>query len=59
MRELFEKWVIEQFGDSGKVLLRGFDEKEGYPDEMANSMWIGFNAGYMLKPQNVADNRLN
>jgi hypothetical protein len=27
-----------------------FTEKDGYEDDTINSLWIGFNAGYELKP---------
>jgi hypothetical protein len=46
-KELFEKWVVGQFGDHMKGRL-GFDRMTGYADEDVNAMWVGFCAGHML-----------
>ena len=48
MKEIFEEWVVKQFGEKVRSMLALYDEKKGYEDENLNSMWIGFNAGYVL-----------
>ena len=47
MKDKFEEWLVAQFGKNMKELL-AYDEKDGYQDHTVNSMWIGFNAGYVL-----------
>lgn len=52
MKELFEKWVITHFGEKFKEDLQGFDEEDGYPDQIINAMWIGFN-GYAILSEDI------
>lgn len=47
MKEIFEEWLVKQFGEDKKNLLI-YDKKKGYTDQTINAMWIGFNAGYVL-----------
>ena len=42
MKELFEAWVLNQFGKDKSILFE-FDS-DGYKYEAINAMWIGFNA---------------
>jgi hypothetical protein len=48
MQKLFEKWFTEQFGPNSKVILKNFNDEDGYEDRDANMMWMGFNAGFEL-----------
>lgn len=50
MKKLFEKWVVANFGEEFRESLKGFD-KNGYPDEIINAMWIGFNGYAILSSQ--------
>ena len=42
MNELFESWVLAQFGKDKRALLSKINGE--YVDEMINAMWVGFNA---------------
>jgi hypothetical protein len=42
-KSAFERQGIAFFGKDFALLLKGF--KDGYQDDTANAMWIGFNAG--------------
>ena len=47
-KDLFEQWLICQFGEGIKSRIALFDIKEGYADETINTLWIGFSAGVEL-----------
>jgi len=47
-KELFESWFIAQFKAESKILLKPYDDKNGYCDDSVNSLWVGFRAGYKL-----------
>ena len=49
MRELFEEWVIGQFGIEPSRL-EVFHHKDGYADHNINLIWVGFNGGVELAP---------
>ncbi|MFA6063861.1 MAG: hypothetical protein WC736_14840 [Gallionella sp.] len=48
LKSQFEEWLPRQFGTHIKDKMKGFDEEDGYHDQMINAMWIGFNAGVKL-----------
>ncbi len=48
----FEKHAIAMFGEDFALLLKGF--KDGYQDEIANALWIGFNTG--IEYQKISNN---
>lgn len=50
MKDLFEKWIVKQFGKSIKPRLEMFHDEDGYADQDINMIWIGFNAGVELSP---------
>lgn len=47
-KDLFEQWLICQFGEGIKARIAQFDIKEGYADETINTLWVGFSAGVEL-----------
>lgn len=48
IKEKFELWVLNYFGDHMRHSLKAFDNESGYQDEMLNAIWIGFNAGLLI-----------
>lgn len=48
MKELFETWVVKQFGESTKALLTDYSDSDGYADEHIQGLYLGFNGGYMV-----------
>jgi len=49
MKEKFELWIVNQFGEHVKNQLVDFHVEDGYHDSIVNAMWIGFNAGALMK----------
>lgn len=54
MRELFEQWVLTQFGKD-KANLLGRLGDDSYSNDSINAMWIGFSAAAaIMQPQEKA-----
>jgi PHP family Zn ribbon phosphoesterase len=48
VKDLFEIWIVKQFGEDIKVLMKDYSDSEGYSDEHIQGLYLGFNGGFMV-----------
>jgi len=47
-KKIFEQWILHQFDNCHLALLNDFHHTNGYPNEIVNAMWVGFNGGIAI-----------
>jgi len=47
MKEIFEKWMLDYFGEKIEYILNEFNG-DTYQDETINNLWVGFKHGMMI-----------